>query len=194
MKIISISGLDGSGKSTQVKLLKKHFESRGKKVYYFHAVQFSVANILTKRQEINSEGKPKDVTEASWLGIQLRKIALFCDVIRFKFLVLCIDRKYDYMLTDRYFYDMIVNIAFLSKKHYHPFYCSWITRPNKRFFLDVNPAYILMRDNPPLQGHDYLRDKNVIFRVCVEHCHLTVIDGSRNKQTIFDDLLTQIEE
>jgi dTMP kinase len=34
-KLISLEGLDGSGKSTQIKLLKSHFESMGEKVVLF---------------------------------------------------------------------------------------------------------------------------------------------------------------
>ncbi|HLN19060.1 MAG TPA: hypothetical protein VK255_02730, partial [Patescibacteria group bacterium] len=37
MNIITISGLDGSGKSTQIDMLKSFLESQGKKVFYFHA-------------------------------------------------------------------------------------------------------------------------------------------------------------
>ena len=43
MKIISISGLDGSGKSTQIEKLKKHFLRKNQKVFYLHAIEFSLA-------------------------------------------------------------------------------------------------------------------------------------------------------
>ena len=84
MRIISISGLDGSGKSTQIELLKEYFQARGKKVCYFHAVAFSIANKGAKRGAQSVKRENKSITTASWLQIQLRKIALFIDLLRFK--------------------------------------------------------------------------------------------------------------
>jgi len=206
MEIISISGLDGSGKSTQTQLLRQHLENAGQTVFYFHAVQFSIANILNHKNTINhvstnshSDSKKcseqtclfttQDVTKASWTKIQLRKIALFIDVHRFKLLIRKLEKEnYNYILTDRYFYDMIINISYLSQKNYTPLFFSHITIPDYRFYLSVNPDNIMNRDNAPSQGIDYLNKKKNLFEKNKSKFDLQEINGNREKKEIFEKI------
>ena len=117
MKIITLSGVDGSGKSTQSGLLQKKLESEGKKVAYFHAVEFSLANRISPKKSGEGDAPKQALTEASWLTLLLRKLILPIDLLRFHIHVQKLYKQgFDYLLSDRYFYDTLINIEYLAKK------------------------------------------------------------------------------
>ncbi|MDD5396799.1 MAG: hypothetical protein PHW24_01930 [Candidatus Moranbacteria bacterium] len=194
MKIISISGLDGSGKSTQIEMLKTYLESQGKKVFYFHAVQFSIANKHRSSVISHQSSATKSVTKAGWLKIQLRKVALFVDLLRFKKLVAKLEKEgFDYILSDRYFYDNLINIAYLEAKSCKPKVASSIPRPDFAFYLNTDPTNIMSRDRVPDQGLEYLNKKKELLEEFSKKENLIAIDGNRGKEEIFNAIKSQIQ-
>lgn len=202
MKIISISGLDGSGKSTQIQLLKEQLEKQGKKVFYFHAIAFSFPRKIkefkneyclicrfTNACKKNNSTQEKSVTSATWLQIQLRKIALTIDIFRFKSFVKKLSKEgYDYLLSDRYFYDSIINIAYLEAKSQKLKAKSCIPRPDFAFYLNADPESIMQRDRTPDQGLDYLNKKKDLLNQAATVWNLKIINGNRNKEEIFEEI------
>lgn len=206
MKIISISGLDGSGKSTQAKMLQDFFEQHSKKVHYFHAVQFSVPQALKRffslRKKADKKaskkvttGEKPGVTSANWITINLRKLAFIIDVFRFHFLKKKLIRKgYDFLITDRYFYDTVVNISYLQKRNTPSRIEKYIPKADAAFYLKIQPESIMTRPRVPEQGLQYLKDKKKLYDMYAILWNFRVIDGSASPEALFNQLIAALKK
>ncbi len=200
MKIITISGLDGSGKTTQADLLEKHWQQTGRRVLCFHSAQFSIANRLLIKKEKRGSGQSPAVSRASWPKIFLRKIALLIDILHFRIRLSLWRRRFDFLLADRYFFDQLLNIAFLENKRnleeFSPLeeiLTRLIPRPSYCFFIELNPQEILKRSRGVEQGLEYLKKKAPLYQSLTQHPFFIKIDGSQDKQAIFEKILDKIK-
>jgi dTMP kinase len=192
MKLITISGLDGSGKSTQISLLRERLEGDGNRVRYFHAVQFSIASVLSGRGSLDP-GSSKGTLKASFAGILLRKILLRVDIMRFRMLLRSLEKSgIDVVVSDRYFFDTAVHIAYLEKAP-KPSPTASIPKPDVSIFLSIGPDRIMQRTQAPEQGIDYLRTKNDLYVSATKDWGMRPIDADRPKEEVFRSILQAVQ-
>jgi thymidylate kinase len=112
---------------------------------------------------------------------------------------------YDYIASDRYFYDSVVNIQYLSLSC-HPEFISGsdfkpqemlkqvqhdnynIVKSDIAIYLQTDPDIIMQRERKPDQGIEYLQNKKELYDKAASTWNLKIINGNRNKEEIFEEI------
>jgi thymidylate kinase len=127
-------------------------------------------------------------------------------MFRFRFYFAKLRREgCDYILSDRYFFDTIINIQYLeTNNHQQPTIdnntvspllsaiCYLLSAPNVAFYFDADPEAIMRRDRAPEQGIDYLRIKRKLFKQKLSAWNMIPIDANRDKDVILEEIIRSL--
>lgn len=183
--LVSFSGMDGSGKTHLIILLRRFFRRQGISYLYIHSVRDSFANRIAKKiPSFSNLVRPKIVYDAqeeepilsvdnklkarkkiSSFSLAVRKTILFFDALYLQFRIAYLWKNYDVIIFDRYIYDRITQIAYLGQRDTVDF-SSWLVkifpRPNLPLYLHITPDQAIERKKEVIlegQGLEYFHIK-----------------------------------
>ena len=169
--------MDGTGKTTQAKLLKEHLENRKLSVLYLHRIANSLSNRLAKTVSKTTSQKKGERSDFPLLNKKIRHLAFIFDLIYFKLMMNKHLRSSDILICDRYFFDNIIQLRYLGVlgEGNNPFFFNSIPSPNICFFLNISPEEAFEREGE--HELNYYQKKSELYTNFFENIQAHVIEG-----------------
>ena len=216
--LICFTGIDGSGKTTQARLLVDWLASKGiqSKYVWSRGEVLTIRSILLfmGRRALGTSAREIASDKKSYREYQSRKSklmgnplvrALWSAMIHPEHLLQInrdIRRKMQdgyVVVCDRYLWDSTVDLAVLNNKN--PAWLSsrlnrlmwkFVPQPTITFLIDIPPEEAIKRKND-IPSFEYVQRRADLYRYLAKHESLTLIDGCEDVATIQDEITTTVK-
>jgi thymidylate kinase len=158
--LISFSGVDGSGKSTQIESLRSALHAAGLKTvllaFWDNVVvgvkyrEGFVHKVYKSERGIGAPGKPvnrRDKNMRGWHLTLVRHFLYFLDAMNLCRVVARAKRQTDVLILDRYIYDELSNLNLGNplSRAFIRFVHGVVPRPDIAYLLDADPVAAFLR-------------------------------------------------
>lgn len=182
--LITFSGLDGSGKSTQAKMLQKLLQKEGYQTVFIHLTHWTWVNRIGEK--FFKESKDQQVRSKKYPGKFLPRLTIMLiDVLRFWLLWVYSKLLGHILICDRYFFDLGVQAVYRHEmsKSIVNIYGRLVPRPSVAFWLKVLPDVARQREGD--HGPDYYKEKDCLYNELFnQFCGISIITVTSREDTL----------
>jgi len=189
--LITFSGIDGAGKSTQVKILSEYLTSQGKKVLTTESMfGYFLLKPLVKMLRPVTGSLPRGPVNRNKSGVlKLWFIFAFVDIwLGFIFKIRPKLKIYDYIIADRFYADILANLL------YYGYIPDWaftvfvrlLPKPDMAFMFSVEPETVLKRERE--FPSEYYYEQAKIYKRLSKDIGMNIIDASKESSRVFEQL------
>lgn len=191
--LISITGLDGCGKGTQIALLKKHLEKKGKVVFYSKAYTDDIKAIFSPYLEYWSPIARMFFFQALYAqqcieSVRALKEGKIVIADRWDESYIAYHSQYGILAKNKKLRNQLHQLAFRGIK------------PDLTFFLDIPPEMVFERTK--LRGQDFFDKGSLEYHRKMREGYLKlakernwiIIDGTQTVETIHKIIVAEVEK
>lgn len=187
--LVSFSGIDGSGKSTQIEALRSRLSGMGLRVLlvtFWDDVarlkgirEVSGHKLFKGEKGVGSPDKPvnrRDKNVRAWYMTAVRFGLYFVDALSLSMVVTkALRADADVVIFDRYHYDELANLGWSSTitRTYVRMLLWFVPRPDISFLLDADP--VQARARKPEYPIDFLHTSRASYLALAKRAGMTII-------------------
>jgi thymidylate kinase len=216
--LFCLTGIDGSGKTTQAQLLVKWLLSQGVKADYIwsrgavrtmrgvflfigrRALGTSTYKITSDKKSYDEYQSHKSKLMDIWLVRTLWSVTTcFEHIVQINLDIRTKLWHGSVIVCDRYLWDSTIDMAILNKKgpewlsrRFNRLVWKFVPEPDVTFFIDIHPEEAMQRKND-IPSLEYVTKRALLYRHLAKSGEFVLIDGSQNMETIQNHITNMVK-
>ncbi len=192
--IIAFVGMDGSGKTTLSRKLKEELVRQSHSAVVVEPFKYLVFAPVLKflggnERLVSARGEKKN---HFFLFKFWPILALFDHWIQFLFKIKPLEKRYDYVIADRFFFDFASSFKYFgyTTSFLDKLYLRLVPKPDLTFVLDLPPETALEREKGGQHSLKFFSYQRGYYSDLVKRFGLQKLDASKDVPALLEEILS----